>query len=136
MSTGRSVPITAARWFMVLVMLGAVIAISGCAPSRKEVAEATFGPRPDRCERVIQQQMDLTVFSGQPGEYIFKEPYKAAVSRKFMAKKEFGWVVEFRAKGPIALGTGGYRTYHYFVPSDGTMSLLMNDATIYRVGGK
>lgn len=137
----RSVPVVAKRWSVVMLVAVAAVGMAcaggGCAPSQKDVAEANFGPRPDRCERIIQQEMDLTVFSGQQGEYVFKEPpYKAAVIRKFLGGQEFGWIVEFEAKGPTAFGTGGFRTYHYFVPNDGTMVMLTNDAIIHRVEEK
>lgn len=137
MPTGRPNPPTAPRWTILLSLLLAILTGTGCAPSAKEIASANFGPPPDHCERLIQQELDLTVFSGQPGDYIFKEPpYKAAVNRSIFAKAELGWIVEFQAKGQISLGTGGYRTYHCFFPADGTMILLTNDATIHRLDGK
>ena len=134
MPTCRSVLKTASRCATLIGLLLALLLPSGCAPSSREVSDANFGPAPDHCERRIQQQIDLTVFSGRPGEYIFTEPpYKASVNRSLFAKAEFGWIVEFQAKGNIALGTGGYRTYHYFFLPDGNMALLTTDASIHRI---
>ncbi len=125
----------ALRWFAVLLITA--MAATACAPSKQDVAEAKFGPAPDRCERLIQQDMDQNVFSGRSGEYSFKKPpYKAAVNRKFLAPREFGWIVEFEAKGPLAFGTGGYRTYHYFFSDDGQSALLTTDAMIHRIDEK
>jgi len=120
-----------------LILIGLLLAAllaSACAPSAREVAAANFGPPPDRCERLIQQDLDLTVFSGHPGEYLFKQPpYKATVNRSLFTKTEFGWIIEFQAKGQISMGTGGYRTYHCFFPPDGSMTLLTTDASIHRI---
>ena len=91
-------------------------------------------PPPDHCERLIQQELDLTLFSGHPGDYMFdKPPYKAAVNRSLLAKAELGWIIEFQARGRVAFGSGGYRVYHCFFPADGTMKLLTNDATIRQI---
>lgn len=117
--------------FVTLLLAALLI---GCAPSKKDVAAARFGPRPDRCERIIQQQMDTVVFIGSAGDYMFnKAPFKAAVKRNILAKNEFGWVVEFEAKGPLTFGTGGFRIYHYFFPSESEARLLNNDAIIHRI---
>ena len=134
MPTRSSVLVIALRWFSLTGFLAAVLGVSGCAPSSKDVAAANFGPAPDRCERLIQQQFDLTLFNGHPGDYIFKEPpYKAAVNQNLLSPAEYGWIVEFQAKGEISLGTGGYRTYHCFFMPDGAMKLLTNDAIIRRI---
>jgi len=137
MPTVRSVRVMSLGWCRCLGLLLGVLVSTGCAPSSKEVAAANFGPAPDRCERLIQQEIDLTVFSGHPGDYIFKEPpYKAAVKRSLLSGAEYGWIVEFEAKGQISMGTGGYRTYHCFFSPDGGMKLLGTDATIRRISGK
>ena len=64
MPTRSSVLVIALRWFSLTGFLAAVLGVSGCAPSSKDVAAANFGPAPDRCERLIQQQFDLTLFNG------------------------------------------------------------------------
>lgn len=130
MSTARSL-ITPS---LLLGLILAALAIPACAPSSKEIASANFGPPPDHCERLIQQELDLTLFSGHPGDYIFdKPPYKAVVNRSILAGPDYGWVVEFQAKGPVAFGSGGYRVYHCFFPTAGPMVLLTNDAIIRNI---
>ncbi len=134
MSACRSILVFALQRSLLLGLLAAALAATGCAPSSKDVAQANFGPAPDRCERLIQQQFDLTLFNGHPGDYIFqKPPYKAAVNRGLLASTEYGWIVEFQAKGEISLGSGGYRTYHCFFVPDGSFKLLTNDAIIRRI---
>lgn len=123
--------------FSWLAVLAGLLMGMGCAPSKQEVAAASFGAPPDKCEQIIRQEMDLNFFRGTPGEYQFdKAPYKAAVKQTLLATREFGWIVEFQAKGPMLFGPSGFRTYRYFFPYSGSMALLTAEAIIQPIDEK